>query len=279
MPYFDLDSHRIHYTLHNPMERSTRLLVLLHGLGSSGEDWPLQLAPFSRVHPTLAVDLRGHGRSTMGSGWPTIADYAADVGALLEQLGQGSAHAVGLSLGGLVALQLALDWSALIYSLTIVNGFARLRVGWQGMIRALVRLCLLGIGRMDWVGAWIAAGIFPDPAQSTWRRVAAHRIASNPRSTYLRAVLAASRFDVVPRLKEVHIPAMIVAGERDTTIALEAKEILAEGIPDARMVRFPSSGHATPYDASERFNQVVLAFLTESEKGSRGLSSPRALSR
>jgi 3-oxoadipate enol-lactonase len=267
MPYLDLDSHLIHYSLHNPKKLSSRPLVLLHGLGSSGEDWPLQLASFVQVHPTLVVDLRGHGRSTMGSGWPMIADYAADIGALLEQLGQEAVHAVGLSLGGLVALQLALDWHTHIYSLTIVNGFARLRVGWQGMIRALVRLCLLGIGRMDWVGAWIAAGIFPDPAQSAWRRVAAQRIASNPRSTYLRAVFATSRFDVVPRLKEIHIPTMVVAGERDTTIALGAKEVLAEGIPDARMVRLPSSGHATPYDASERFNQIVLDFLAESERG------------
>jgi pimeloyl-ACP methyl ester carboxylesterase len=266
MPYFEFDSHRIHYTLHNPMELSTRPLVLLHGLGSSADDWPLQLAPFAQVHPTLVVDLRGHGRSTMGSAWPLVADYAADVSALLEKLDKGSAHVVGLSLGGLVALQLTLDWSECVCSLTVVNGFARLRVGWRGMILALVRLCLLGIGRMDWLGAWIAAGIFPDPTQAAWRRVAAQRIASNPRSTYLRAVMAVSRFDVVSRLKEIRVPTMIVAGERDTTIALEAKEILTEGIQGARMVRLPSSGHGTPYDASDRFNQIVLDFLAESEK-------------
>jgi pimeloyl-ACP methyl ester carboxylesterase len=57
-----------------------------------------------------------------------------------------------------------------------------------------------------------------------------------------------------------------VAGDRDTTIGLESKQLLADQIPGARMARIPESGHATPYDASARFNPLVLGFLGEVER-------------
>lgn len=266
MAFLDLGSHRIHYQFHNPHLLSTRALLLLHGLGSSGDDWLLQQAAFAKHYPVITVDLRGHGCSDPGPGWPAIAAYAQDVAQLVAALELRSVHVLGLSLGGMVALQLALDAPERINSLTIVNACARLRVSRRGWMRTFGRVFLLGIGRMDWLGAWIAAGIFPDPVQKAWRQAAAARIAANPRSTYVRAVWAVARFNVVPRLGELRIPALILAGERDTTIALDSKQLLADRICGARMIRLPESGHGTPYDASERFNQLVLEFLEDRER-------------
>ena len=266
MSFLELGSHRIHYQVHNPSNLSTRPLLLLHGLGSSGEDWLLQEEAFTQHYPVVTVDLRGHGHSSTGPGWPAIADYAEDAVKLLEGLDLGPAHVLGLSLGGMVALQLALDWPDRTSSLTIVNACARMRVGARGSIRALGRILLLALGRMDWLGAWIAAGLFPDPAQKAWRQAAAQRIAGNPRGSYLKALSAVARFDSVSRLGELHIPTFIVAGDRDTTIGLESKQLLADQIPGARMARIPESGHATPYDASARFNPLVLGFLGEVER-------------
>lgn len=265
MPTLQRNSHSIHYQLFDPSALPTRPLILLHGLGSSGEDWPLQLAQFSAHYPVVTVDLPGHGRSTLGKGWPSIAGFAEDVCALVERLDRGPAHVLGLSLGGLVGIQMALDWPASLCSLTIVNAYARLKPGLVGWVRALVRLVLLGLGRMDWVAAWIARGIFPDPDQDTWRKAAAERIASNPGWTYFKVLRAAAGFDVVSRLGTIRTPTLIAAGERDTTISLQAKELLAERIPGATLVRFPESGHATPYDESTRFNQRVLDFLNQVE--------------
>jgi 3-oxoadipate enol-lactonase len=270
MPTLERDTHRIYYEFHNPHDLSTRPLVLLHGLGSSGEDWFLQRSHFSKYYPILTLDLRGHGRSSMGTGWPTMGDLVIDVVAMLEEVGCSSAHILGLSLGGAVALQLALDFPDLVYSLTSVNSFARLRISGRGWVRSLGRLFLLLIGRMDLLGTWIAAGIFPDPGQEAWREAAAARIGANPRESYLRAMRAVMRFDVTSRLQEIRVPTLIVAGERDKTIALEAKEFMAESIPGARMVRFPDSGHGTPYDAADRFYEVVMDFLLYVEQTRQG---------
>jgi pimeloyl-ACP methyl ester carboxylesterase len=265
MPYLKLDTHNLYYQYHNPRALSSPPLLLLHGLGSSGEDWPLQSVYFAEHFPVLSVDLRGHGRSDLGPGWPTLRDYASDMATLVEQLDCGEVHVVGLSLGGAVALQLALEHPEHIRSLTIVNAFARFQSGRRGMVRTLGRLFLLLIGRMDWLGAWIAAGIFPDPGQETWRALAAARIGANSRGRYARAVWAVMRFDVTSRLGEVRAPALIVAGERDTTVAMAAKELLAESIQGARLLKFPRSGHATPYDVAEDLNRALLAFLLEVE--------------
>jgi 3-oxoadipate enol-lactonase len=265
MPFLEQDTHRLYYEFHNPHGLSTCPLLLLHGLGSSGEDWLPQQAFFTQHFPVLTMDLRGHGRSSMGTGWPAIGDLAADVAALLDEVELKSAHLLGLSLGGAVALQLALDFPGLVGSLTIVNAFARLRVSGRGWVRAFGRLFLLLIGRMDLLGAWIAAGIFPDPGQEIWREAAAARIGANSRESYLRMMRTVMRFDVTSRLHEVRAPTLIIAGERDKTVALEAKEFLAGSIQGARMERFPESGHGTPYDVGDRFNEVVLEFLLDVE--------------
>lgn len=265
MPTLALQAHEIQYQLVDPHRLSTCPLILLHGLGSSGEDWPLQVGQFSTRYPVVTVDLPGHGRSTLAPGWPSIAGFAADISTLVDTLERGPAHVLGLSLGGLVGMQLALDWPATLCSLTIVNAYARLQPGPRGWLRALVRLVFLGLGRMDWVAAWIARGIFPDPDQETWRVAAAERIASNPGRTYVKVLRAVAGFNVVSRLGAIRTPTLVVAGERDSTISLRAKELLAERIPGAVFVRFPGSGHATPYDESTRFNQRVLEFLDQVE--------------
>ncbi len=267
MPYHEIGSHRLYYEVHNPEQLSTSPVVLLHGLGSSGEDWFFQQANFSKSFPVLTLDLRGHGRSSMVVGWPSLEDMAGDVAALLQALDFPRAHIVGLSLGGAVALQLGLNFPKLVRSLTVVNGFARFSVDRKGWVRTLGRLLLLIINRMDWLGAWIAGGIFPGPEQKPWRDAAAARIGANSRSNYVRVIKAVMGFDVTGRLEELRAPALIIAGERDTTVALKAKKLLAQRIPDAKLVRFADSGHGTPYDAADRFNQVVLGFLRAVETG------------
>lgn len=268
MPYLNLNTHSVYYHDSNPNGLVSSPLVLLHGLGSSGEDWPLQQTYFARHFPVLTVDLRGHGRSSMDEGWPELREFAHDVAAVLKTLGRSPAHILGLSLGGAVALQLALDDPDLVRSLTIVNAFAHFRVGRRGLLRTLGRLFLLLIGRMDWLGAWIASGIFPDPEQRAWRDAAAKRIGANPRGAYTRTIRAVTRFDVRARLGEIRVPTLIIAGELDSTVAMSAKELLAQQIPGAVLLRFTGSGHGTPYDAADRFNEAVLEFLLGVEQGS-----------
>ena len=167
---------RLHHTLHG----SGPLLVLLHGLGGSADDWELQVPAFSQRYTVLTLDMRGHGRSLPPRARPsfTVQQMADDVAALIESLPHfppthlhttppfphTSTHVLGLSLGGCVALALALRHPQLVRSLVLVNTFARYQAaGVGGAGRFLRRLWLFAFAPMPVLAAFIARGLFPRP--------------------------------------------------------------------------------------------------------------------
>ena len=182
----------LHYQLHTCAVREAPVALLLHGLGSCGEDWALQLSALLPRYTVLAPDLRGQGDSPMPAGWPKIEDLATDVLALLDQLEIEAVHLVGLSLGGAVALQLAVDTPARLRSLTAVNAFARLHATRGSLRRGLERTWLAATGRMDELGRRVADGLFPDAGQEAFRAAAAARLAGNRPLTYIKLLTAVS---------------------------------------------------------------------------------------
>ncbi len=96
-------------------------LVFIHGLGSSTKDWESQVPEFSKSYRVITFDLRGHGQSDKPAGPYQIPMLAADLAGLFQALSIPSAHLVGLSLGGAVAFQFAIDYPAKVKTLTIVN--------------------------------------------------------------------------------------------------------------------------------------------------------------
>lgn len=240
-------------------------VVLLHGLGSCAEDWGFQIPALTRRYRVLALDLPGHGRSPALPGLPVIDDFAETLIHELSLQLAGPAHFVGLSLGGLVALQCAIAHPRWVRSLTIVNAFARRQVPARGWGRMFGRLVLLGFAPMNWVGRWVAAGLFPGKGQEQLRALAAARLAANPRRAYLQAALAVARFDARAALPAIRCTALIIAGEADQTVGYQAKQQLAQGIPGARFISLPGSGHASPVDAHSAFNKALLEFLDSVE--------------
>src|SRR5262249_7867601 len=142
MPAIALADVSLHYETRGPEQGAP--IVLLHGLGSSSSDWALQLPPLAARRRGIAPDLRGHGRSSRPRGRLTVASMSDYVARLLAALGAPPAHVVGLSLGGCVALALALDRPDRVRSLTLVNAFARpAAAGPRGALRTLARVGLL----------------------------------------------------------------------------------------------------------------------------------------
>jgi 3-oxoadipate enol-lactonase len=272
MSWVDAGGVRIFYRITGDQAVTTEPpLLLLHGLGSCSEDWALQVAAFSSERIVITLDLPGHGRSHRLTGWPLIADYAAAALAPIEAEGIEQADVVGLSLGGLVALQLGLDYPGRVRSLTLVNSFARMRIPLAGTPRILGRILLLLGGPMSWLGRWVAGGLFPHPDQEALRQLAAERLAANSRRSYLQAALAVTRFDQRRVLGEIQLPVNVIAGEADRTVSLAAKQELVAKISGARMTTIPGSGHASPVDASGLFNQAVSDFLNALDaEGSAG---------
>jgi len=228
----------------------------------------MQITELARLYRVITPDLPGHGETGPNASTGTVESMARAVSGLIEGLGTTSAHVVGLSLGGAVALQWAIDRPDQVRSLTAVNTFARLSFARRGLLRMFGRVLLLLTGQMEWLGNWVAGGLFPGTDQRDLRQLAAARIAGNSWRGYLQAALAVTRFDCREGLARIKAPTLVVAGERDTTVPLRPKLELARRIPGARLEVISDSGHVTPIDAADRFNALLLAFLDEVESGS-----------
>jgi pimeloyl-ACP methyl ester carboxylesterase len=128
-------------------------IVLLHGMGSCGEDWLLQRAELRGRYHLICLDLPGHGHSRQLSGWPSLASLSQAVRQAVERWAPTRpVHLVGLSLGAAVGLQVLVDDPPLIRSAVLVNGFGSGLLAGRGLRHALQRGVLIATGRMDATG-------------------------------------------------------------------------------------------------------------------------------
>lgn len=254
---------KIHYLDHNP--QGTPTVLLLHGLGATGGSWAFQIPVLIEAgFHVLAPDTRGFGRSTYPGGGIQVSALAADMAYLLEALQTGPCHVVGISMGGTIALQLALDAPQRIKKLVLVNTFARLRPQtpslWLYYAARFILVHTLGLPAQ---ARAVAKRIFPLTNQQAFRQELIQEICQADPAGYRATMRALARFNVSRRLSEIRIPTLVVTGEDDTTVPLSAQGELAHGISGARHVFIPRAGHAVIVDQPELFNKTLLEFLRE----------------
>ena len=239
-------------------------LLLLHGLGSCSDDWEMQLPAFAGRYRVIAPDLRGHGRSDKPPGPYSVPMMAADVAGLLDHLGLAAAHVVGLSMGGMIAFQLAVDCPARVRSLTIVNSGPALVPRTMGeWLRVQQRLLLARFSGPTRTAHFLSRRLFPKPEQEDLRAQFIERWSANDPAAYLASLRALVGWSVLERVGEITCPVLVISGDRDYTPA-ETKRAYTALMSRARLVIFEDSGHATPIDQAERFNACVLEFLAGS---------------
>jgi pimeloyl-ACP methyl ester carboxylesterase len=236
-------------------------VLLIHGLGSSHQDWEHQVPDLAEKFQVIALDLRGHGKSERHIGPYTISQFAADTGTLMEKLGVAPVHVVGISMGGMVAFQLSLDCPDLVEKLVVVNALPEVslssfRAQWEiGQRYFLTRF--LG---MRFTGRILSKRVFPGPEQAALRDNFAIRWAQNDPHVYMSSVRGILDWSVRERLGSLKCPTLVVAGDMDF-IPLEAKQYFMRQIPESSMKVIAGSGHASPVDSPEEFNRIVLDFL------------------
>jgi pimeloyl-ACP methyl ester carboxylesterase len=236
-------------------------VLFLHGLGSSGGGWPFQRQAFADRYRVILADLRGHGRSSRLPGPYSIPMFANDVVGLLDALGIDSVHVVGLSLGGMVGFQLAVDHPSRLRSLTVVNaGPDMVPHTFKARWEIWKRLLLVKLLSMEKIAEVIGGRVFPEPDQAGYRELFREGFLANDKTSYVAATKALVGWSVADRLDEIACPVLVVAGEHDYT-PVSAKERYLARIPNARLVVVENSHHATPIDQADRFNSEVLAFL------------------
>jgi len=241
-------------------------LLLLHGLGSSSDDWWFQTPAFAPHFRLILPNLRGHKQSTTLRGPISIFTLAADIAQLMEALGIAQAHVLGLSLGGLVAQLLAIHFPQKVNKLMLVNTFAHL---WPTSPREafiLARRVVVSKFLPPLTTAKVVArDLFPRPDQAALRDEVLTRGGVNDVASYRYLVDAIRRFDSRAQLDRIAAATLLVTGDRDAVVPRGCQRQLARGIRQVQWHIVRDSGHATPVDQPEEFNRVVLKFLKDEE--------------
>ena len=256
MPFHSIDGAQIHVDAHG----TGAPLLFIHGLGSSGRDWEPQVPYFSARYQTLTCDLRGHGRSSRPPGPYSIEQFARDVLVVLRQRDALPAHVVGLSMGGMVALELAAHNPERLRSLTVVNSSVDVRLQtWRDVWFYVTRRVAVQILGMERVGQLIAQRLFPNNARL--QQTFVERWRWNDKAAYLHSVDAIMGWSVADRLPRITVPTLMVSAEHDYT-PVAAKNRAVAHLPNAELAVVEGTRHALPAERPDAFNALLEDFLT-----------------
>lgn len=236
-------------------------LLLLHGLGSSTRDWQPQLEAFKQDFRVIAVDIRGHGKSSKPPAPYSIQQFADDITGLMDALDIAAAHVIGWSMGGGIAFQMAVSNPERLLSLTIVNSSPEVlprspRQRLQIMMRFFI-VRLLGMRKM---GEVLAKRLFVKPEQENLRAIFIERWAENDKRAYIASMQAMVNWSVMDKIQSIKVPTHIIGAEYDYT-PVDYKKAYAANIPGAKVTIIPDTRHALPTENPEAFNQVAKDFL------------------
>ncbi len=237
-------------------------LVFIHGGNLDRRMWDGQAELFRRDHRVIRYDVRGFGQSSP-AGVPHQAHR--DLADLLDSLGVERAAVVGLSLGGRIAIDYALTHPGRVTHLILAGTGLSGWPDWSGSDttwRLRMEAAVRDSNPNAIAAAWLSSD-YMRPAMEVPRLVPLlERIARDNAPTWLRPDLE-SPLDppAAGRLAEIHVPTLIMVGDRDSPPILRIADALATTIPGARLVRFPRTGHMVNLEQPDRFNQEVTDFL------------------
>jgi pimeloyl-ACP methyl ester carboxylesterase len=245
--------------------------VLLLTGGGNRLDWYKQLEVFGRTFRTIALDHRDTGDSDPVSEAYTLADLADDGASVLSALGVQRAHVVGISMGGYVALHVALRHPERVEKLVLVaataGGSTQIPPSpelWDQLMQLLRNVQLeAGEKRQLGLSMTTAPGYFESHPED-WDKAGEHgRYHPLSREALIRQGQATMTHDVSGQLDRIQAPTLVVHGELDPLVVPENGHYLAEHIKGAKLLLYPNTGHLVIIERAEEFNRDVLAFLEE----------------
>lgn len=247
-------------------------LLLLHGFSGDLATWDF-LLPHLQGFRVLRLDVIGHGKSQSPAdpGRYGMDAAVADIEALLDALGVGSFAVVGYSMGGRLALHLALALRQRMWALVLESASPGIEDPSERAARARADDDLADSierhGLETFVDRWQAQPLFASQARlpaavREWER--RRRLGQPARglANSLRGMGAGRQEWLLPRLGELDMPALVLAGALDEKYAALAP-VLAEAIPGARCEIVPQAGHAVHLERPEAFAASLTSFLRE----------------
>ena len=261
MPHANHDGTRIEWDESGAGEP----LLLIMGLGYTKEMWHRTRPSLSQHYRTIAFDNRGVGKSDVPGGAYSIHQMAGDAAAVLDAAGIDHAHVLGISMGGMIAQEFTLNYPNRVRSLIL----ACTACGGKNAIPAEQKVLDILMARGSMTPDEGAEAMVPYIYDAATPRARIDEDLAIRRAHYptlagymgqIQAIVAWTSFD---RLSQIQAPTLILHGETDQLVPPGNARILAEHIPNSRLVMLPHASHIFPTDQPEACHREILAFLSE----------------
>lgn len=237
MPYVKVNDIQMYYEIHDEREGETNSeedepLVLIMGLGTDISKWDAFIRSFAKKYRVLAFDNRGAGRTDKPDAPCSIEMMADDTAGLMQAPGIERANVLGISLGGRIALALALRYPGPVKKLVLVSTSARVIKSWRRRFYGLLS------------GLPLFRSKYPQPPYA-----------------FKRQLEASSPFNYTAKLREVHVPTLILHGKKDKSAPYLLAEELHTGIPGSKMLTFAGGHLFFLFRERQQFLDAVTAFV------------------
>lgn len=245
-------------------------VLLIHGVGMQAAVWEPQIAFLAPRFDVIAIDMLGHGGSSLPPEDVALADYADQVRSVLDAVGIESAHIVGHSMGALVALEFALSDAARVKSVVALNAVFRRNSEQRSSVAQ--RLAALEksageAGTEQTIARWFGNPV-PDKWAAAAERVHALLAEADPVG-YLRTYRLFSVSDSAHegRLPTLALPALFMTGEHDPNSSPSMSRTMAALAPHGSFDVVPGERHMMSLTAPDEVNRRLAAFFSRSEAG------------
>jgi pimeloyl-ACP methyl ester carboxylesterase len=257
MPIAAINGIRISYKVEGRGES----LVMIAGFGANRSMWASQIPFFRKHYQAVTFDNRGTGKSDKPAGPYSTRLLADDAVRLMDHLGIKKAHIMGVSMGGMIAQELGINYPERILKLVLACTFAckdetsgdspeqgkLLHLSSQRMAAGMARLAV-NKPINQFVFGTLAMIMTPFAGASAGVGLNGQREACNSHNT-------------LSRLPLIKAPTLVIVGTKDRIIKPVSSEVIAGNIPGAKLVRIEGGSHMFSMEMKDRFNREVLDFL------------------
>lgn len=241
-------------------------LVLIMGFGGDHLAWGFQLRAFAERYRVIAFDNRGVGQTDTPDSPYTTRMMATDTAGLMDALGIARAHVLGVSMGGMIAQELALGHPARVRTLQLhctfgrPDGYTRARGEvWQALRTSLTREAALRA-----IALWLFAPQTYNERPEFVATLLDNALANPfPQSVtgFIQQRRAVEAHDALDRLGAIGCPTLVAVGEEDLLVPPRFSRELASRIPGAELRTVPGAGHVFFWEQPDAFNALCLDFL------------------
>ena len=257
MPLTEIAGRRLFYRLDGPADRPVAMLS--NSLGTDHGLWDPQLAEIGTRYRLLRYDNRGHGRSPAPDGPVTVADLGGDALALIDRLGLERVRFMGLSLGGMVGMWLAIHAPGRVERLILCNTSAYIGQPevWNPRIETVRRSGMKAIVP-GVVERWFTPG-FRERDPGAVEQASRMLLATTP-AGYVACCEAIRDMDQRDSIEAIRAPSLVIAGAHDVATPVEHARLIVGRVPGARLVTLDAA-HLSNIEQAARFTSAVLDFL------------------